>query len=70
MHGYNLEKSAIRHSQSQRTKGKGGKKDERDKEKGKKEGKKRGGRRGRGKKEEKDGWKDRVILLKHKSDHA
>lgn len=26
MHGYNLEKSAIRHSQSQRTKGKGGKK--------------------------------------------
>ena len=27
MHGYNLEKSAIRHSQSQRTKGKGGKKD-------------------------------------------
>lgn len=31
----------------------------------KKEGKKRGGRRGRGKKEEKDGWKDRVILLKY-----
>lgn len=27
MHGYNLEKSVIRHSQSQRTKGKGGKKD-------------------------------------------
>ena len=26
MHGYNLEKSAIRHSQSQRTKGKGGEK--------------------------------------------